>query len=433
MPKDALHFGGREHRDVHNAFGFYYHLASADGLERRGRAAFGADGDRPFVLSRAFFAGTQRAGPIWTGDNAAQWSHLKVSVPMLLTLGLTGLPYSGADVGGFFGNPDVELLTRWYQLGAYYPFFRGHAHLETQRREPWLFGDEATARIRHAVRARYALLPYMYTLFRHANLTGAPVMRPLFYEFPSNTAAFDADESFMLGPALLVAPVLAPGVDHVDLLLPREARWFEAVSGEEMAKETWLPGLDQVARIGVHMDAIPAFVRGGHVVPRRDRPRRSTAQMAKDPFTLVVALDFDGRAAGDLYLDDGRSFAFARGEYAHRRFEFADGVLRCRAFDANPPGVPPGKWRADGLAIERVVVLGLPKAGESSGAVGDYEVTLTLPGGAKPRRLPAAQGGADPSLAAGDGRALVVRVGGAAPVGGDWEMAFKPSGRVAQS
>jgi alpha 1,3-glucosidase len=151
---------------VHNIFGFYYHLATAEGLALRGRTLNGADGDRPFVLSRAFYAGTQRVGPIWTGDNAATWGHLRASLPMLLALGVTGLPFSGADVGGFFGNPDVELLTRWYQLGAYYPFFRGHAHLETQRREPWLFGDEATARIRSAIRGRYALLPYMYTLFR---------------------------------------------------------------------------------------------------------------------------------------------------------------------------------------------------------------------------------------------------------------------------
>lgn len=107
-------------RDIHNIYGYYYHLATSEGLKHRGQKIHGSDGDRPFVLSRAFYAGTQRVGPIWTGDNAAQWSHLKVSVPMLLTLGLTGLPFSGADVGGFFGNPDAELLTR---CGAGNPSF----------------------------------------------------------------------------------------------------------------------------------------------------------------------------------------------------------------------------------------------------------------------------------------------------------------------
>ncbi|KAF8377060.1 hypothetical protein HHK36_030433 [Tetracentron sinense] len=144
MPRDALHYGGVEHRELHNAYGYYFHMASADGLLRRG------DGkDRPFVLSRAIFPGSQRHGAIWTGDNSADWDHLRVSVPMILTLGLTGMSftgdgyiyiYAGADVGGFFGNPEPELLVRWYQLGAYYPFFRAHAHHDTKRREPWLFG-----------------------------------------------------------------------------------------------------------------------------------------------------------------------------------------------------------------------------------------------------------------------------------------------------
>ncbi|MQL90679.1 hypothetical protein Taro_023277, partial [Colocasia esculenta] len=140
MPRDALHYGDVEHRELHNAYGYYFHMASSNGLIKRG------DGkDRPFVLSRAFFAGTQRYGAVWTGDNSADWDHLRASVPMVLTLGLTGLAFSGkfnagADVGGFFGNPEPELLLRWYQLGAYYPFFRAHAHHDTKRREPWLFG-----------------------------------------------------------------------------------------------------------------------------------------------------------------------------------------------------------------------------------------------------------------------------------------------------
>ncbi|GBF95413.1 glucan 1,3-alpha-glucosidase-like [Raphidocelis subcapitata] len=417
MPKDALHHGDWEHRDIHNIFGYYYHLATSEGLALRGRAVHGSDGDRPFVLSRAFFAGTQRVGPIWTGDNAAQWSHLKVSIPMLLTLGVTGLPYSGADVGGFFGNPDVELLTRWYQVGAYYPFFRGHAHLETQRREPWLFGDDATARIRAAIRGRYALLPYMYTLFRHANLTGAPVMRPLWYEFPSNAAVFEEEAAFMLGPALLVAPVLAAGVDHVDAPLPRESQWYESVSGQAMRAAPPAAGADQAVRVGVHMEGIPVFYRGGHIVPRRDRPRRSTAQQARDPFTLVVALDWEGSAKGDLYVDDGRSFAFRRGIYAHRSFEFEGGRLRCAAATA-AAGAPPGRLSTD-LAIERIVVLGLPQGRE-------WEAILT-PAAGKPRRLPAARGGADAGLDPKQGAAVVVRAG-RVPVGADWEIEFREAG-----
>lgn len=142
MQKDLIHHGHWEHRDVHNAYGMYYHMATVQGLMRR------SPEQRPFVLSRSFFAGSQRWGAVWTGDNAAEWEHLSVSVPMLLSMSVAGLPFVGADVGGFFKNPDGELMTRWYQLGAYYPFFRGHAHHETKRREPWLFGEPYTARAR---------------------------------------------------------------------------------------------------------------------------------------------------------------------------------------------------------------------------------------------------------------------------------------------
>eukprot|EP00879_Flechtneria_rotunda_P012458 GHRR01013010.1.p1 GENE.GHRR01013010.1~~GHRR01013010.1.p1 ORF type:complete len:687 (+),score=194.43 GHRR01013010.1:1218-3278(+) len=356
MHKDIVHFGDVEHRDVHNIFGYYYHLATAEGLLNRGKLTdlYGKDGDRPFVLSRSFFAGTQRVGPIWTGDNAAQWSHLAVSVPMLVSLNLAGLPFSGADVGGFFGNPDPELLTRWYQLGVYYPFFRGHAHLETQRREPWLFGEDTTRRIRDAIRTRYALLPYIYTLFRHTNQTGVPIMRPLWFEFPSEKELFAVEEEFMLGPAILVKPVLQPHAQHVQIRLPQGAVWYEALGGARFAATQ--PG--KPLTTAVHLDAIPVFYRGGHIVPRRDRPRRSTATMLNDPFTLMVALDKSGSATGDLYLDDGRSFAFTKGQYLHKRLTYKDGVLSSHAMH-QPTGTPEGTLTSK-LLIEKVIILGLP-------------------------------------------------------------------------
>lgn len=369
MPKDNLHWNNVEHRDLHNLYGLYYHMATADGLALRGRALNGPDGDRPFVLSRAFFSGTQRVGPIWTGDNGADWQHLKVSVPMLLTLGITGLPFSGADVGGFFGNPDAELMTRWYQVGQYYPFFRGHAHLDTARREPWLFGEPTTSHIRDAIRGRYALLPYLYTLFREANTTGQPIMRPLWFEFPDSKDTFAEEEEFMLGPGILVRPVLTQGASTVEAFLPRASRWYDGLTGAAMVKSTWLPGLDQMHKIPVTMDGIPFFYRGGSIIPRRERPRRSTAAMARDPFTLVVSLDHNGTAEGSLYLDDGRSYAFIRGLYLHRRFSFQDNTLSNRKLQQE--GVPEQTLQSD-LQVERIVVLGLPKK--------DYTVTATVGG-----------------------------------------------------
>ena len=173
MQKDLLNLNKCEHREWHNLYGMLFHRSTSEGLIKRNEGG----NVRPFVLSRSFFAGSQRYGAIWTGDNEAKWSHLEISAPMLLGLNVGALSFVGADVGGFFGDTDAELMTRWMQAGAYQPFFRGHAHHDAKRREPWMFGDETMARLRRAAMARYALLPYWYTVFWQAGVTGMPVMR----------------------------------------------------------------------------------------------------------------------------------------------------------------------------------------------------------------------------------------------------------------
>lgn len=356
MDKTNIHHQGIEHRDIHNIYGYFYHMATAEGLRQRGVSVHGADGDRPFVLSRAFFAGTQRIGPIWTGDNAASWEHLEISLPMVTTLGLTGLPFVGADVGGFFGNPDTELLTRWYQFGIFYPFFRAHAHLETKRREPWLFGPDVTRRIKLALRTRYALLPYIYTRFRAANLTGEPLARPLWYDFPEDVSTFAMDDQMMFGPAILVVPVTKAGVSSVQARLPTDALWYNFWTGEAIkAGSSWVGGKTTEVKVPVDLERIPVFYRGGNIVPKRERPRRSTTAMAQDPFTLVVLLDSAESAAGDLYIDDGHSFSFLNGAFIHRGFKFTDRKLE--SFEKFKGG---SKDLFSDLLMEKIVILGLP-------------------------------------------------------------------------
>ncbi|XP_043931310.1 neutral alpha-glucosidase AB [Protopterus annectens] len=194
MHKDAIHFGDWEHRDIHNLYAFYVGMSTYEGLVQRSGGL-----ERPFVLVRGFFAGSQRYGAVWTGDNAAEWDHLKISIPMCLSLGLAGVSFCGADVGGFFKHPSIELLVRWYQAGAYQPFMRAHAHIDTPRREPWLFGEENTQLIRVALLERYRLLPYWYTIFYNAYRTGEPVMRPLWVEYPEDVSTFAMDDQYMLG------------------------------------------------------------------------------------------------------------------------------------------------------------------------------------------------------------------------------------------
>ncbi|XP_062007398.1 probable glucan 1,3-alpha-glucosidase [Rosa rugosa] len=341
MPRDAVHQGDVEHRELHNAYGYYFHMATADGLLQRG------DGrDRPFVLSRAVFAGSQRHGAVWTGDNTAEWDHLRVSVPMILTLGLTGISFSGADVGGYFGNPEPELWVRWYQLGAYYPFFRGHAHHDTKRREPWLFGEKNTERIREAIHIRYMLLPYFYTLFREANTSGFPVARPLWMEFPSEEATFTNDEALMIGNSLLVQGIYTKHAKHASVYLPGKESWYDVKTGAAYKG-------GKTHKLDVNEEGVPAFQRAGTIIPRKDRFRRSSTQMVNDPYTLVIALNSSQAAEGELYVDDGKSFEFQQGSYIHRRFVFADGKLTSLNL------APAQTQFSSECVIERIILQGL--------------------------------------------------------------------------
>jgi len=306
---------------------------------------------RPFVLSRAFYAGSQRFGAIWTGDNKAEWSHLQAAAPMLLSIGLGGLTFAGADVGGFFGNTDSELMVRWMQAGSYTPFFRGHAHHDAKRREPWMFGEPTTSMIRNAVMARYALLPYWYTLFYEASKSGVPTMRPLWFEYPKDEATFKMDDQWLVGSDILVKPVTSPGVTSTEIYLPGNEPWYDVDTLSPLQG----PGKVTVA---TPLEKVSALQRGGSIVPRKMRLRRSASLMVHDPYTLYVALDSRGQASGDLYLDDETTHAHLRTQaMSLRRFAWsAQGVLTGQA----PPGLP-SNFKPDNRC-ERIVVAGLQKA-----------------------------------------------------------------------
>ncbi|XP_053473680.1 neutral alpha-glucosidase AB-like isoform X1 [Ictalurus furcatus] len=340
MHKDAL-LGGWENRDVHNLYGLYVHMATAEGLTQRSGGT-----ERPFVLSRAFFAGSQRYGAIWTGDNAAEWGHLKMSIPMCLSLGLVGISFCGADVGGFFKHPSAELLVRWYQAGAYQPFFRSHAHLDTPRREPWLFGPENTALIREAIRQRYTLLPYWYQLFYNAYRTGQPVMRALWVNYPEEPATFAIENEYLIGKDLLVHPVTDEGAKSVTAYLPGKGEvWYDVHTfhKHEGAQNLHIP---------VTMSSIPVFQRGGSIISRKDRIRRSSSCMENDPYTLYIALSAQGTAEGELYIDDFHTFNFEKEkQFIHRRLHFFDNVL-------TSSNLAPDSKFTTAAWIEKVVIIG---------------------------------------------------------------------------
>ena len=357
MPKDNLHHGNWEHRDVHNINGLTFHNATWEAL-----AARDSPSKRPFVLTRSFYSGSQRLSAMWTGDNQASWSHLAASLPMLLSMNIAGYPFAGADVGGFFGNPSKELLTRWYQAGAFYPFFRAHAHIDTRRREPYLAGEPYTSIITRALRLRYALLPTFYNAFHRAHTTGEPIMAPHYFAHPGDEAGFGLEDQFYLADSgLLVKPVVTEGATSVDIYLPQGFTYYDYFSYTKHV------GQGKTVSVDAPLDAIPLFMQSGHIFPRKDRPRRSSGLMRWDPYTLVIVLDDAGKANGELYVDDGETFDYQAGAFIHRRFTFEAGQLI-----STPDVKAQAKEKAarkfvdsmKGVVVERMVIVNAPKSWE---------------------------------------------------------------------
>jgi len=340
MPKDCLHYGGFEHRDVHNLYGFMVVKGTIEGQLMRSNNKL-----RPFVLSRSFFAGSQRFGAVWTGDNNADWGHLEVAVPMLLSLSVSGIPLCGADVGGFFNSPNSELLTRWYQAGAFQPFFRGHAHIHSKRREPWLFDQLTNRRIKTSLKQRYTYLPLWYTLFHEHEMTGAPPMRPIWMEYPKDVASFGIEDEHLLGDSLLVHPVTNAGVSSVKVYFPgHDVLWYEIENYRVYQGAGY-------QTIPVTMEKIPVFQRGGAIVSKKERARRASTAMSKDPYTLIVTLDQQGQAQGRLYADDGQSFDYKTGHYLLIEFTMKGNVLSSKF-------IGEGRYETSEM-IEKIVIAGV--------------------------------------------------------------------------
>lgn len=358
MPKDNLHHDNWEHRDVHNLNGMTLVNATYEGLLARNKAEEKAGGVRPFVLTRSFFAGSQRLGAMWTGDNQAEWSHLEASLPMILSLGVSGYPFAGADVGGFFGNPSKELLTRWYQAGAFYPFFRAHAHIDTRRREPYLQPEYERGIITQALRLRYALLPTWYTAFHAASTSGAPVVQPMYYVHPSDTKGFAIDDQMYLGSTgLLVKPVTAEGATSVEFYLPDGEKYFDYFDFTTYAG----PGH---VKMDAPLEKIPLLMRAGHIFPRKDRPRRSSGLMKYDPLTLVIVLGDSGDAEGELYVDDGESFDYEQGAYIRRRFTYTSATSSFASSDLSTSGKKTAAYlkQMKDVRVEKIIIVNAPGA-----------------------------------------------------------------------
>ncbi|WP_156721404.1 glycoside hydrolase family 31 protein [Streptomyces apocyni] len=285
LPRSARHAlegRGGDHREAHNVYGLCMARAGYEGLR-----ALRPD-ERPFLFSRAGWVGMQRYGGTWSGDVATGWPGLRASLSLVLGLGLCGVPYSGPDVGGFDGSPSPELYLRWFQLGAYLPLFRTHAALRAGRREPWEFGPEVVEHARVALDERRRLHPYLVTLSHLAQRTGAPYVRPVWWFAPEDRALRDCGDAFLLGDALLVAPVLEHGADRRAVRLPR-GRWYDTVTGQAYE------GPGQVL-LDAPLSRIPVLARAGSVVPVRG---------GGGELELEVWAPARGRTGGGLVVREG--------------------------------------------------------------------------------------------------------------------------------
>jgi len=338
-----------DEREIHNVYGMLNSRATFEGLARL------RPGERPFVLTRATFAGGQRYAALWPGDNVSTWAHLRATIPMFANLGLSGFSFVGADIGGFAEAPTPELYTRWLQLGVFYPFMRTHTTFGTPDQEPWSYGTFHEALNRRAIEMRYELLPEIYNVMEEASRTGVPAFRPLLLEYPDDPATWERDDEFLFGSDLLVAPVLREEAGDREVYLPA-GDWYDYYRG-------WRFEGGRTHLVPVTMEAIPVFVRGGAFIFRQPVVQH-TDEMAGQ--ALRVAVFPAARSESSLYEDAGQGYGYRSGAYSRRRFV----QTRAGGRVTIEVGAPEGSWRWP----PRDVVFELRSAGEPSRVTADGAV-----------------------------------------------------------
>lgn len=344
-PKDLIHSGGHEERSIHNIYGMTVHDATYKALIDVSTERI----LRPFILTRSFFAGSQKTAATWTGDNVANWDYLKASVPMCLTNNIVGMPFIGADIAGFSGDPDAELIARWYQAGLWYPFFRGHAHIDTKRREPYVFPEPLKSIVREAIQLRYKLLPTLYSSFQRASIDGSPIMKPMFFEKPHSVDLYDIDDQFYMGDSgLLIKPVLEKGKTEVEVKLA-PGKYYHYPSLKSIVVDS---AESEVIKIDAPIDRIPILLEGGHVTFSKEKYRRSSRLLRNDPYTLTVAPNKCQNAFGRLYVDDGETFNYKNGDFLEAHVTLKGG----RTIKNVPVHEPTDKSSIGSTLIEKIVL-----------------------------------------------------------------------------
>lgn len=302
MPLDNLHRLDNgttlDHRAVHNFYGMENVRATYDGLRTL------RPNERPFVLTRAAYAGTQRYAATWTGDNISTWNHIRMSTAIMLNLGMSAYPLVGTDIGGFAGSPTPELLTRWIELGAFNPIYRDHTSSGTADQEPWVHGPEYEAIRKRYIELRYRLLPYTYTAIEESFRAGIPLMRPIFLEYPQAAEFYGDERNFLFGDDFLVEPVVTEMLDAEEIKFP-PGTWYDFWTSKRFTNK------DKIM-LRPKLDELPLYVRSGAIIPLQP-VIQATNLTPSGPLELRVYPGENCR--GSLYQDDGHTYGYEKGEF----------------------------------------------------------------------------------------------------------------------
>ena len=288
------------HAKNRNVFALLMARATYEGLERL------QPDKRPYVITRAGYAGIQRYSTMWTGDTPSTWESLALNIPMFTSLGLSGEPFVGSDVGGFIGRGNGELLVRSYQISFLAPFCRNHKVADGYDQEPWRFGKHYEDIIRRYLKLRYRLLPFLYTTLEEAHRTGVPLFRPLLLNYQADANTYNIDDQFMIGSDLLVAPVLKPDATSRMVYLPAGV-WYDYWTGKSYVGGT-------MYRVDAPLETVPMFVRGGAIIPHGPE-MNFTGEKPVSPLYFAIYPDEKGSASTTLYEDDGLSRDYGRGVF----------------------------------------------------------------------------------------------------------------------
>src|SRR5690606_23004254 len=292
------------HRKAHNIYGMQMVRATYEGLRKL------TPNKRPFTITRAAYAGTQRYASVWTGDNVATWEHLKMGSLQLQRLAMSGLSFCGTDIGGFSGEPSAELFARWIQFGVFSPFMRAHSAGDTAEREPWSFGQEFEDINRKFIELRYKLLPYFYTVFWEHSQHGVPILRPLIMLEQGEESNLSRQEEFAFGDKILVSPVLEAGQQVKTVYLPK-GKWYNYWSNELLDG-----GMEH--QIDTPIDQMPIFIKAGTVLPEYP-----VMQFVNQKTIEVLDLNVfysDTSIESSLYEDQGDSYDYQQNVRLEKKF-----------------------------------------------------------------------------------------------------------------